>query len=268
MERPDWAPEDVDTERPSAARLYDYALGGSHNFAADRELYRQLVKAVPDLALQAQASRAFLRRAVHFCVAAGIRQLLDIGSGIPTRGNVHEIAQRAAPDVRVMYVDIDPVAVAHSRAILAGDKRVGVLQADLRRPEEILGHPEVHRLLDFDQPIAVLLVAMLHQIRDEDDPERIVGQLRDAIVPGSYLVISHGTAESRPQAAAEGVQMLRRSGVQATLRTREQVERLFAGFELVEPGVVWAPQWRPDVPEDVDDHPERSIMLAGAGRKT
>src|SRR6266511_1869839 len=242
MERPSWAPVGVDIERPSAARLYDYALGGSHNFAVDRELFRQLIVAVPDLVAQAQASRAFLRRAVRFLVDAGVRQFLDIGSGIPTRGNVHEIAQRVAPDARVMYVDIDPVAVAHSRAILAGNGRVGVLQEDLRRPEQILGHPQVRRLLDFDQPIAVLLVAMLHQVSDEDDPAGIIAQLRDAVAPGSYLVISHGTSESRPEVAAEGVQVLR-------------------------PGVVWAPQWRPDAPEDADDHPERSIMLVGAGRK-
>src|SRR5205814_6772054 len=139
MERPNWAPEGIDIERPSAARLYDYALGGSHNFAVDRELFRQLTATVPDLAAQAQASRAFLRRAVRMCVAAGVRQFLDIGAGIPTRGNVHEIA----PDAQVVYADIDPVAIAHSRAILAGNDRVGVLQEDLRRPEHIVGHPEV-----------------------------------------------------------------------------------------------------------------------------
>jgi hypothetical protein len=262
MERPDWAPEGVDIERPSAARLYDYALGGSHNFAVDRELFRQLTVTVPDLAAQARASRAFLRRAVRFCVAAGVYQFLDIGSGIPTRGNVHEIA----PGARVVYVDTDPVAVAHSRAILAGNDRVTVVQEDLRRTEALLGHPQVRGLLDFDRPMAVLLVAMLHQVPDEADPAGIVARLRDAIAPDSYLVISHGTRESRPQAVTEGVQTLQRSGVQATLRTREQVERLFAGFELVEPGVVWVPQWRPDSPGD--DHPEQSIMVAGVGRKT
>jgi SAM-dependent methyltransferase len=268
MERPDWAPEGVDIERPSAARLYDYTLGGSHNFAVDRELFRQLTATVPDLAAQAHAGRAFLRRAVRFCVAAGIRQFLDIGSGIPTRGNVHEVAQRAAPDARVIYVDIDPVAVAHSRSILAGNDLVGVVQEDVRRPEHILGHPEVRRLLDFDQPMAVLLLAMLHLIPDEDNPAGLVAQLRDAIAPGSYLVISHGTSEGRPQAVAEGMQTLQRSGVQLTTRNREQVQRLFAGFELVEPGVIWTSQWRPDDPADVDDHPEQSLMFAGVGRKT
>jgi hypothetical protein len=268
MERPDWAPEGVDIERPSAARLYDYTLGGSHNFAVDRELFRQLTAIVPDLAAQAHAGRAFLRRAVRFCVASGIRQFLDLGSGIPTRGNVHEVAQRAAPDARVIYVDMDPVAVAHSRAILAGNDQVGVVQADVRQPEQILGHPEVRGLLDFDQPMAVLLLAMLHLVPDEDDPAGIVGRLRDAIVPGSYLVISHGTAEGRPREVAEGMQTLQRSGVQLHVRTREQVVRLFAGFELVEPGVVWTSQWCPDDPGEVDDRPERSLMFAGVGRKT
>jgi SAM-dependent methyltransferase len=268
MQRPDWAPEGVDLERPSAARLYDYALGGSHNFAVDRALFRQLTATVPDLAAQARASRAFLRRAVQFCVASGVRQFLDIGSGIPTRGNVHEVAQRTAPDVRVMYIDLDPVAVAHSRAILAGDDRVGVLQEDLRQTERLLSHPQVRSLLDFDRPMAVLLVAMLHQVSDEDDPAGIVARLRDAMAPGSYLVISHGTAESRPQAVTKGVQMLHSGGVPATMRTREQVEQLFAGFELVEPGVVWVPQWHPDAPGRVDDQAELSIMVGGVGRKT
>jgi SAM-dependent methyltransferase len=263
MERPNWAPEGVDIERPSAARLYDYALGGSHNFAVDRDLFYKLVAAVPDLVAQAHASRAFLRRAVRFCVAAGVSQFLDIGSGIPTRGNVHEIA----PDARVMYVDTDPVAVAHSQAILAGNDRVGVLREDLRRPDQILGHPQVRRVLDFRQPVAVLLVAMLHLVPDEDDPAGHIARLRDEIAPGSYLVLSQGTSEGRPE-TAEGVQVLQRGSVPATLRTRAQVERMFAGFELVEPGIVWVPQWHPDDPENVDDHPERSIMLAGVGRKT
>jgi SAM-dependent methyltransferase len=263
MERPNWAPESVDMERPSAARLYDYALGGSHNFAADRALFRQLTATVPDLVAQAYASRAFLRRAVRFCVAAGVSQFLDIGSGIPTRGNVHEIA----PDARVVYVDIDPVAVAHSEVILAGNDRVGVLREDLRRPDRILGHPEVRRVLDFRRPVAVLLVAMLHLVPDEDDPAGAIARLRDAVVPGSYLVISHGTQEGRPE-TAEGMRVLRRGSVPATLRTRDQVARLFAGFELVDPGIVWIPQWHPDVPDGVDDHPERSIMVAGVGRRT
>jgi S-adenosyl methyltransferase len=197
-----------------------------------------------------------------------VDQFLDIGSGIPTRGSVHEVAQAVVPHARVVYVDVDPVAVAQSRAILAGNDRVGVLQEDLRRPEHILGHPQVCGLLDLERPLAVLLVAMLHLVADEDDPAGIIARLRDAIAPGSYLVISHGTSESRPEALAEGVQVLQDSRVSAVLRTRERVERLFDGFELVEPGVVWIPQWHPDDATDVDGYPEQSIMVAGVGRKT
>jgi SAM-dependent methyltransferase len=264
MERPDWAPEGVDTERPSAARVYDYALGGSHNFAVDRALFHQLTATVPDLVAQAHASRAFLRRAVRFCTAAGVTQFLDIGAGIPTRGNVHVVA----PDARVMYVDIDPVAVAHSRALLAGNDRVGVLEEDFRHPQRIVSHADVRAVLDFDRPVAVLLVAMLHLVPDADDPPGVIAWLRDALAPGSYLVISHGTPESRPAMMAEGVQVLQRGGVAVTVRTREQVERLFDGFELVEPGVVWVPQWRPDDPRGVGEQPERSLMVAGVGRRT
>src|SRR6266516_3206987 len=152
MERPDWAPETIDIDRPSAARIYDYALGGLHNFAVDREAARETFAHMPDLPLLMQANRAFLRRAVQFLAGVGVRQFLDIGSGIPTVGNVHEISRQLAPDTRVMYVDIDPVAVAHSRAILAGDPLSGVLQEDLRRPDRILTHPVVRGLIDFSQP--------------------------------------------------------------------------------------------------------------------
>src|SRR2546421_865213 len=170
MERPDWAPETIDIERPSAARIYDYWLGGSHNFAVDREMARQVTSLVPETPLIMQANRAFLHRAARFLVESGIRQFLDIGSGIPTLGNVHEVVQKAIPDAPVVYVDIDPVAVTHSRHILAGNERVAVIQEDLRRPDRILAHPDATRLLDLDQPVALLLLAVLHFIPDDDDP--------------------------------------------------------------------------------------------------
>src|SRR5256885_7961686 len=155
MGQPDWAPEGIDLSRPSVARAYDYTLGGAHNFAVDRDFARHLLAAVPDMRITARANRAFLHRAVRFLVEAGVRQFLDIGSGIPTVGNVHEIAQAAAPDARVAYVDIDPVAVAHSRQILAGNPGATPVPADLRRPDDNLGHPEGRALLDFDQPLAL-----------------------------------------------------------------------------------------------------------------
>ncbi|HET8683651.1 MAG TPA: SAM-dependent methyltransferase [Micromonosporaceae bacterium] len=266
MDRPSWAPEGVDIDRPSPARLYDYVLGGVHNFAVDRRLYDQVVTVMPDLVPHARASRAFMRRAVRFCVEAGLRQFLDLGSGIPTRGNVHEVVQHAAPGARVMYVDIDPVAVAHSREILAGNSLARVIQADLRQPEAILNHPDVRSLLDLDQPVAVLMVNVLHFVVEY--PGHIVAAFRDAMVPGSYLAVSHLTAETRPTEVAEGLEMSNRRGVEAVPRTRAEVERLFAGFELVEPGLVWAHEWRPDRPQATAEELDRPLGLSGVGHKT
>jgi S-adenosyl methyltransferase len=265
--RPDWAPETIDVEQPSAARIYDYLLGGSHNFAPDRDVARQAIAAMPDVPVQAHANRAFLRRAVQYLVEAGVRQFLDIGSGIPTLGNVHEVARQAAPDARVVYVDVDPVAVAHGRAILAGDGHATVIQEDLRHPERIVGHPDVKEVLDLTRPVAVLLVAILHVIPDTDDPYRIVAALRDAVPPGSWLAIAHGTHESRPEEAEKMRRISRKTTTPLILRDRAGVARFFTGWELVEPGLVWAPQWHPDSPGDVGEHPELAANLVGVGRK-
>jgi hypothetical protein len=267
MEQPEWVPEDVDIERPSVARIYDYLLGGSHNFAADREVAHKAIAVKPDVVLQAQANRAFLHRGVRFLVDAGIRQFLDIGSGVPTLGNVHEIVQKAAPEARVVYADIDPVAVAHSRAILAGNDRTTAIQADLRRPEEILAHPGVRALLDLAQPLGVLLVAILPYIPDADDPWGIVARLREVMAPGSYVAITHGTDEAQPDEISQFRQLSRQTGTPITYRSRADVERLFTGFDLVEPGLVWVPQWRPDSPDEVLNPPEASNNYAGVGRK-
>lgn len=257
----------MDIERPSAARMYDYYLGGSHNFAADREAAKAVIAAIPDVADGCQANRGFLRRAVRYLTAAGVRQFLDVGSGIPTVGNVHEVAQREAPDARVVYVDIDPVAVAHSRELLAGTDGVGVVRGDLRRPAEILGHPQVTALLDPTQPTAVMLVAVLHFVSDAEDPAGIVATLRDGVAPGSYLVISHGTADSRPQQAQDAQVVYKRTANPLTVRSREQVSGLFAGFDLVDPGVVWVSQWRPDAPDEEESRPERHAMIGAVGRR-
>jgi SAM-dependent methyltransferase len=267
VERPDWVPEGVDTETFSAARVYDYMLGGNHNFAVDREMARRGLAAMPDLAIQTQANRAFLHRAVRWLVEAGVRQFLDLGSGIPTRGNVHEVAQRAAPDARVVYVDIDAVAVAHSRHLLADNPHATAIQEDLRKPETVLDHPEVRELLDFDQPVAVLLLAVLHAIGDQHDPYGVVGTFRDALAPGGHLVISHGTGDSRPDVWARMVAMSQSTAYPLTPRSREQVSRFFTGLELVDPGVVWAPLWHPEQPEDVDGDPGASSNWVGVGRK-
>jgi SAM-dependent methyltransferase len=267
MERPDWAPEAIDIDRPSAARIYDYALGGLHNFAIDREVARETFVLMPDLPLLMQANRAFLRRVVQFLVGAGIRQFLDIGSGIPTVGNVHEISRQLAPDVRVMYVDIDPVAVAHSRAILADDDMSGVIQEDLNQPEHILAHPEVRGLLDFSQPIGLLLLAVLQFVPEENDPAGIVARLGDALAPGSYIAISQPTNDSRQEEAAQVEKVISTLPSSFRYTDRPSFERLFAGWELVEPGVVWVPQWHPDSPENVDDQPDRSMLYVGVGYK-
>jgi hypothetical protein len=267
MGQPDWAPEGIDLSRPSVARAYDYTLGGAHNFAVDRDFARQLLAAVPDMRITARANRAFLHRAVRFLVQAGIRNFLDIGSGIPTVGNVHEIAQEAAPDARVVYVDIDPVAVAHSRQILAGNTAATAIQADLRRPDEILEHPEVRALLDLNQPVGLMLVAILHAVPDEDDPFDIVARLRDSLCPGSYLAISHATSDRRADEMDEITRMFKQTTTPTTTRPRAEVLRFFDGFDLVEPGLVWSPQWRPDSPEEVGEHPERMMMYVGVGRR-
>jgi SAM-dependent methyltransferase len=265
MQRPDWASESTDMERPSVARMYDYFLGGSHNFAVDREAARQIIAVAPDAPLVAQANRAFLRRAVRFLVESGIRQFLDIGSGIPTVGNVHEIAQRLAPESRVMYVDVDPVAVAHSREILAGNDRTAIIQEDLRHPRQILDHPEVRGLLDFTQPIAVMIVAVLHFIPDSDDPAGLLATLREALVPGSYLALSQVSEEGREDIADHVKSVYRNADNSLHPRTRTELARLFAGFELVDPGVVWAPEWRPETPDHVDDV-DQAVVVCGVGR--
>jgi hypothetical protein len=247
--------------------VYDFYLGGFHNFAADREMGRQAVQMWPELPEIMKANRGFLRRAVEFLVGAGVRQFLDLGSGIPTVGNVHEVAQRAAPDTRVVYVDNDPIAVEHSRAILAGDEQTAVVRADLREPDSVLVQPEVRRMLDSDQPVAVLMVAVLHFVPDEADPAGLVARFRDAVPPGSHLALSHATAGEQAGRAAEHRSLYQRTATPMTMRTREQIVALFDGFEPVEPGVVYLPQWRPDPGTRAVDRPERLAGLVGVGRK-
>jgi O-methyltransferase involved in polyketide biosynthesis len=266
-EPPFWAPAGIDAERPSAARMYDYFLGGSHNFAVDREFAERVLAAAPEGVHVARANRAFLRRAVRYCVGEGIRQLLDIGSGIPTLGNVHEIAQQAAPDARVAYVDLDPVAVEHSRHLLAGNELATSVQADLRDPEAILADPEVVRLIDLSRPVAVLVVAVFHFLSDDAEVTRILTTLGDRVAPGSLLVISHGTDEDWPDGAEKITEVYRTAANPLTARSREQVRRMFDGWTLVDPGVVPCPDWRPEPGAEDDGPPIRGSLLAGVGRK-
>jgi hypothetical protein len=267
MDRPSWVPEDVDLDRPSAARVYDYFLGGAHNFAVDRQLADMIAAMTPNVGDTMRANRAFLRRVVRFLVGAGITQFLDVGSGIPTVGNVHEVAQQADPSTRVVYVDNDPVAVSHSRAILAGDPRAGVVQADARDTAAILADPETRRLLELDRPVAVLLLGVLHFVPDADDPAGVVARLRHAVPPGSYVALVNVTHEDQPPEVIEAQKLSGRTGTPIFLRSRAELLDQFAGLTLVEPGLVHLPLWRPDSPQDVDDHPERFGALAGVGRK-
>jgi hypothetical protein len=253
--------------------VYDYYLGGSHNFPVDRQLAERAIALLPELPEMMYANRAFLRRSVRYLVKQGITQILDLGSGIPTEGNVHEVVQVASNEARVVYVDIDPVAVMHSRDILAGNQRADIVQADLRDVAAILDDPRAKRLIDPTQPLGVLMVAVLHFIPDAADPANIIDQYRKMMVPGSYLVVSHASRKDRADRADRAsredrtVELYRRTATPFTLRSRQQVEALLDGFDLVPPGMVYPPLWRPDSPADVDDHPERFSAYVAVGRR-
>ncbi|MFC0434299.1 SAM-dependent methyltransferase [Kutzneria buriramensis] len=259
-----WVPKDVDVDLPSAARVYDYLLGGAHNFAADRAVGEKVLSVLPDGRQVAISNRSFLRRAVRYLLEQGITQFLDLGSGIPTSGNVHEIAQQADPTAKVLYVDYDEVAVAHSELILAGNTNATVLASDLTRPDAVLDAPITRDFLDFSRPIGLLLVAVFHFVPDEQSPAEIVATYRDALPAGSYIALSHLTADHQPEAMAGVVEAMRHSRDPMFFRPYEEVAPMFAGLDLVEPGLVSAPHWRPDAgarplgPEGV---------YAGVGRK-
>jgi S-adenosyl methyltransferase len=267
VEEQEALPTGVDPSTPNVARMYDYALGGKDNLAVDRELMEQLYAVVPYGARPALENRAFLGRAVRFLATAGIRQFLDIGSGLPTMGNVHEVAQAVAPDARVVYVDYDPVAVGHSRALLAHTDTVTAFQADMRQPESILASPEVRRLLDFTQPMAVLLVAMLHLLPDAQQPAEITARFREAMAPGSYLVVSHITSHQQPpEVVASLRQVFEQAREPMVPRSREEILGFIEGLELLDPGLVKAPDWRPDQAGG-PGQPASGLVLAGVGFK-
>ncbi|MGW7074951.1 SAM-dependent methyltransferase [Streptomyces sp. NPDC054871] len=269
MERPAWAPQGIDITMPSVSRIYDYYLGGSHNFEVDRDAARRAMEFMPGLPKIMQANRAFMRRAVRFAVEEGITQFLDIGSGIPTFGNVHEVARLADPESRVVYVDHDPVAVAHSRAVLDGDEKAAVVAADLRKPQEILGSSEVEALLDLDRPVALLLVAVLHFVEDAYDPCTAVAELRDALAPGSVIALTHASYEGMPipaEQAGQAVGVYKDIRNPLIMRSREEIARFFEGYDMVEPGLVPMPRWRPDTAPEEED-PYAFSGFAGVGRR-
>ncbi|MEV6243666.1 SAM-dependent methyltransferase [Lentzea sp. NPDC051838] len=252
MEELKWVPSTVDVTRPSVARMYDYYLGGSHNFEADRAAAKQVEQIFPGVAQSAQANRSFLRRVVRHLVAEGVDQFLDLGSGIPTVGNVHEIAQHDNPNAHVVYVDFEPVAVSHSNALLADNPYATAVLADLRNPEAVLG--SARDVLDFSRPVAVLIVAALHFVPDSDDPYGSVARYMDALPSDSYLVITHGTQDGiteEEKAMADRItKVYQNTDNPVTVRTHAEVTRFFDGMELLEPGVVTVDKWRPDSYED------------------
>lgn len=260
----DWIPAEVDTETPSAARLYDYYLGGGYHFEVDRKLAQRIYEVLPETPHMARMNRAFLRRATEFCARQGIRQFLDLGCGLPTTGAVHEIAQAIDPAVRVMYVDNEPVAVAHSELILEHNDNTAVLHADLRDPDRVLNHPETRGLLDLSQPVALLMVAVLHFVPDADDPAGIIRRYREAMAPGSHFVLSHGTGDTMFAQGQSVVELYRDSQTPGYPRTKAEVAAMLDGFDLVAPGLVFVPRWRPNSPEDAE-HAERSSFYGAVG---
>lgn len=244
------APPGVDVTRPHPARMYDYGLGGKNHFAADRAAFDKAVQSARSLRTGLIENRKFLGRAVRYLAGeAGIRQFLDIGSGLPSANNVHEVAQQVAPECRVVYVDNDPLVLAHARALLRSGPagRTGYIQADLRDPDSIVGDPVTRELLDFTEPVALMLVSVLHFVPDAENPRQIVRSLVDALPRGSYLAASHASAEHDRERVVGGQQAYREAGVPFQLRDSDEFARLaFEGLELVPPGVVSVSEWRPD----------------------
>jgi O-methyltransferase involved in polyketide biosynthesis len=260
------APLGVDVSTPNVARIYDYLLGGKDNFAADRAAAKAFLAAIPDIAAIAGDNRAFLGRAVRYLAEEeGIRQFLDLGGGLPTRSNVHELA----PEARVVYVDYDPVVVKHGEALLASGNRVAMVLADLTKPDEVLTHPDLLRTLDLSQPVGIICTATLHFIPAADDPYGVIARYREGAVPGSFLAITHAPSgvpgEDPADDAANATDVYRRASAQLHLRSADEIERFFTGFDLVDPGLVWMAQWRP-IPGTRPLGRLRSLH-AGVGRK-
>lgn len=258
----------ADVSRPSAARIYDYFLGGAHNFEVDRVAAQEAQRAHPAIGLGMRANRSFLQRAVRALVSEGIDQFLDLGSGIPTVGNVHEIAQRANPESRIVYVDIEAIAVAHSKSILRGNELATIIRADIERPDEVLDHAA---LLDLSRPVAVIMAGILQYIDDNTDPFRVIAGYRDRLASGTYLAMSHPSiddlSEQRGAAASTAVSVFDRTETPFTYRSRDQFVAMFDGLELIEPGVVKLWEWRPEPGSGSADLAGEVTGFAGVGRK-
>jgi hypothetical protein len=239
-------PREVDVTRPSVARMYDYYLGGKNNYAADREAARLVLGAAPDVPLAALENREFLKRAIRYLAAErGISQFVDIGPGLPTQGNVHQLARQHNPDAKVAYIDNDATVLTHGRSLLHGVPGVTIFPGDLQEPDRILADPDLAALIDFSHPVALLMTLVLHFVPPDDDPYGLVARFRDALCPGSFLVLSHVTGDDREPGMLTGVGAYENANAPLILRTRSQVQEFFNGFDLIEPGVVFLSQWRP-----------------------
>ncbi|QFU88716.1 SAM-dependent methyltransferase [Amycolatopsis sp. YIM 10] len=262
----DWAALGVDVTKPALARVYDYMLGGSLNFPEDRAVAERLAEVGPFREM-ARLNRLFLRRAVRFCVEAGVRQFLDLGSGIPASGNVHEIAQELNRESRVLYVDHDPIAVAHSEVLLADNPNATILRADLRDAAAVVSHPETRALLDFDRPIALFLLGVVQYIPDSADPAGLIAKYADAVTPGSLLAMTHFTSRNMEEEMAAAVEHFAETAAPITLRSAEQITDILGPLEPVEPGVVLTAKWRPELGGPLAADPERSGHYAVVARK-
>lgn len=261
------APPDVDVSRASIARVYDYLLGGKEHLEVDRRAAEALLNVVPEVAEIAKDNRSFLRRGVEYLVReAGIRQIVDVGSGLPNAGNVHEVAHAIDPGVRIIYVDNDPVVLAHARALLATGEHTAVITADLREPDSIFDRIAALGLLDLDRPFAVLLSGVVHHLSDDDDPDAVVARVRTRLCPGSYLLLTHFLFDDEARAHALERAFLHGGLGSGRFRTWEQLRGYFGGLEMVEPGLVYANDWRPDEHTPVDG-PVHTLYAGGVGRK-
>ncbi|MER5974469.1 SAM-dependent methyltransferase [Streptomyces sp. NPDC002055] len=259
--------DEIDTSRPHPARMYDFYLGGRDNYQVDREAAAGVVRQIPEILTAARMNRAFLERAVRSVVESGVRQIIDVGTGIPTSPNPHEIARGVAPDVKVAYVDNDPIVASHAGARLTGTPDTGFALADIRKPETILEHPAVRELIDFDRPVALLLVAVLHFVRDDEGPAGIVATLAEALPPGSRLVLSHATSDFHPDGMPEVLKIYKNATATLNPRPHADVLPLFDGFRLLEPGLVQVPLWRPDGPPPPAGELGRIGFYGGVGVK-
>ncbi|SHN30785.1 SAM-dependent methyltransferase [Actinacidiphila paucisporea] len=261
----------IDTSRPHPARMYDFYLGGRDNYEVDRDAAQKVIDLFPDIVPMAQGNRRFMHRAVRFLAESGVRQFIDIGTGIPTAPNTHQVAQKIAPDARVAYVDNDPIVATYAGAHLLNAGNTGFFLGDVREPQSILQHPTISEMIDFDQPVGLMLMAILHFVTDDEDPMGLVAAYRDALPDGSYLILSHTTGDFHQldgdAGEARDVYRDKRATATLTLRSHAEVLRFFDGFDLVDPGLVQPPLWRPDGPVPSEQEISHVGFYGGVGVK-